>query len=321
MHNEDEENMNFNIYYLNSTKVYEIKMMIDNIIQSGIKRERRDEKEASKKDGRSIGANLGNEYTPNINAEISSESIHKSRTSSNLIESLNVIHTKSTQLRDIIRKCKSFDNLNDCKEGDLLKIDNIKLQILDEATLRSILLLRRNALKGLSYEGFDVNNLISSMLQDYSYIFKGSFYNKKKKKDFVIIKIPMEIDNEFESKYDVSDILIGHLSLVGVYKKVVTEDFIKNNTFTFFSNLDSQQGIEPKVTPSSIVEDTNLKSNNESVETDDEITYHFIDTIALIQDIQFEQSPNEENEDEDFDEDIGLIEKILNFFRNLGGGK
>ena len=52
--------------------------------------------------------------------------------------------------------------------------------------------------------------------------------------------------------------------------------------------MDSQQGIEPKVTPSSIVEDTNLKSNNESVETYDEITYHFIDTIALIQDIQFE---------------------------------
>lgn len=320
---EEEKEVNFNIYYLNFSKVYEIKMMIDNVIKSKIERQKGDESEATKKKGGSLGAKLGDKNA-NINATINAESLKREITSSKLIESLDVITTNSTLLKEIISKCKSFDKLSDCKEGDLLKIDNLKLQILDEETLRTILLLRRNALEGLSYESyevsFDLNNLISSMLQDYSYIFKGFIDNNKTNEEdnktdenAVIIKIPTEIENEFESKYDVSDLLIGHLSLIGIYKRVVTEDFIKRNTFTFFSNLESsKENIEPKIISSSTPENGNAKIQDSTLKSD-KIEYHFIDTIALIQDVKFDKKEIIKIETEK----NGILKRILEFFHNL----
>lgn len=310
----EKEDMNFNIYYLNFSKVYEIKMMIDNIVKSSIQRERHNEKEVSNRIGSTSSARLGTKFSTHVGSEISSEIADRTMSSSKLVESLEVINTKSTLLREIIYKCKSFDDLSDCKEGDLLKIDKLNLKLLDEETLRGILLLRRDALKGLYFEGWDVNNFISSMLQDYSYIFKGTL--DEKDKDVVIMKIPMELENEFENKYDVSDLLIGHLSLIGVYKKVVSEDFIKKNTFTFFANLGASQPIiEQKVFPSSINEQDTLKSEKLSSETNDgEVKYHFIDTIALIQDVHFEQEEIEEIETKD---KMGILDRIINFFRNL----
>lgn len=310
---DEKDNLNFNIYYLNFSKVYEIKMMIDNIVKSTIQREKSDEDESSKKKRTKLSSRLGNKFTSNMTSEIGYESVNRSITSSKLVESLDVIITKSTLLREIIGKCKPFKNLNEYNEGDLLKIDKIKLQLIDEETLRGILVLRRNALKGAYIEGtgLDINNFISSMIQDYSYIFKGFFDDAKK--DVIIIKIPMDIENEFESKYDVSDLLIGHLSLIGVYKRVVTENFIKKNTFTFFTNLESsQQEIEPKIFPSSKIEDGVLKSQGHSLELDNnKIKYHFIDTIALIQDVHFHQ---EIMENIPASYNLSLFERIKIFF-------
>ena len=81
----------------------------------------------------------------------------------------------------------------------------------------------------------EVNNLISSMLQDYSYILKGKVYDSEFQNvvDEIIIKIPMEIQTEFENKYSIDDLLIGHVSVVGIYKGEVEEEFITSNTFTF----------------------------------------------------------------------------------------
>ena len=52
----------------------------------------------------------------------------------------------------------------------------------------------------------EVNNLVSSMLQDYAYIMKGSVYDENGENAVaeIIIKIP-----------------IGHVSVVGIYKGVV----------------------------------------------------------------------------------------------------
>lgn len=196
----------------------------------------------------------------------------------------------------------------------LIKIDNLKLSILDEETLRGILVLRKDALKGLLVEGFEVNNLISSMLQDYSYLLKGIFNDENN--NAIILKLPLEIENEFENKYNVSDLLIGHLSVIGVYKGIVTKDFINKNTFTFFTNIGTQQAPERQVFPSSIEQsDSNSEDNSESYE--ETTKFHFIDTIALIQDVQFEQHATENIEKETTKE--GIWERFLNFLHKLGG--
>lgn len=278
------KNMNFNIYYLNFSKVYEISMMINNIITSNIQKETSEEEEASKKTSASINAELGSKFLAWIKSGIEAGSEDKSANSSKLIESLEVKTTKSILLREIINKCK-VASLDDFQEGDLVKIDNVSLSILDDENLRQILILRKDALSGVIVEGFEINNFITAMLQDYSYLLRGSFDDSD---DHLILKIPMEIENEFESKYNVYDLLIGHLSIIGVYKGKVTEEFINTNTFSYFANLQTTpQTQNLKITSSTLPDDDSDFIDTSPKSKSDE--FHFIDIIALIQDVQFEQ--------------------------------
>ena len=36
-----------------------------------------------------------------------------------------------------------------------------------------------------------------------------------------MIKIPMDVQSEFESQYSIDDLLIGHVSVVGIYKGII----------------------------------------------------------------------------------------------------
>lgn len=311
MDKENKKTMNFNIYYLNLSKVYEISMMINNVLISSMQREKINTQETFEKTRASLTTYLGN-----IKSVISAESGNKNLKSSKLTESLEVITTKSILLREIIYKCKNFNNFSECKEGDLLKIDKLRLSILDEETLRGILVLRKDALKGFSIEGFEVNNFISSMLQDYSYVLKGVFTDdttdRNGKEDVFILKIPLEIGDEFEHQYNVYDLLIGHLSVIGVYKGKVDEDLIKLNTFDYFATMDSQQSNPVgKVSLSSKKNLGNPVKKLPKITSNEKTTFHFIDIIALIQDVQFEQL----NEDS---KPTSMWRKIWNIVRHGG---
>ena len=95
---------------------------------------------------------------------------------------MDVKTTKSILLRRVIEQCASTIELKNLTEGDLVKIDCVKLELLNEESLRQFLILRRDALKGMQVEGMEINNLISSMLQDYAYILRGVAYDKSMKK-------------------------------------------------------------------------------------------------------------------------------------------
>ena len=176
-------------------------------------------------------------------------------------------------------------------EGGLIKIDNIKLKILNEENLRQILMLRKDALKGFRVEGMEINNIVSSILQDYSYVLYGQLPSGEE----VIIKIPMETENEFENKYRVDDLLIGHVSIIGVYKGSVTESFITSNTFNYMAAMGGGQQIEPekKVFPSSIPK-TEILATLPKSKTNGDKGYSFIDVIAIVQDVTFYSLPVEE---------------------------
>ena len=203
------------------------------------------------------------------------------------MESLDVKTTKSILLRRVIEQCASVTILENLTEGDLVKVDDVRLELLNEESLRQFLILRRDALKGMRVEGMEVNNLVSSMLQDYAYILKGLVYDKNAEElaSEIIIKIPMEIQSEFENKYNINDLLIGHVSIVGIYKGIVSEEFISSNTFTYFQEVGARKE-KYEVTASKIIKSNSLplltnatkKSHND---------YHFVDTLAIIQDVAF----------------------------------
>lgn len=283
-----DKSKDFNIYYLNFSKVYEIAMMINNVILTKIERDQSSSFEEQYGFTASVSAQGTKHFLDGIKSSISADAKETSISSSKVIESLDVKTTKSILLRRIIEQCATTESLESFSEGDLVKVDNVTLELLNEESLRQFLILRRDALKGMRVEGMEVNNLISSMLQDYAYILKGTICKKNTEEPMteMIIKIPMEIQNEFENKYSINDLLIGHVSIVGIYKGVVEEDFVTSNTFTYFQEIgerkESQSEEENKIIKSNSYPNTQYTSNNKHKDS-----YDFLDTLAIIQDVTF----------------------------------
>lgn len=284
----ENKSKDFNIYYLNFSKVYEIAMMINNVILTKIERDQSSSFEEQYGFTSSVSAKGTKHFLDGIKSSLSADTKETSTSSSKVVESLDVKTTKSILLRRVIEQCAHAKSLKFFVEGDLIKVDDVKLELLDEESLRQFLILRRDALKGMRVEGMEVNNLVGSMLQDYAYILKGVFSNSKSNgtETDIIIKIPMEIQNEFENKYSINDLLIGHVSIVGIYKGEVKEEFITSNTFTYFQEVgerkESLNNVEKKI----------IKSNSYPIEqadnrVNDNNSYHFIDTLAIIQDVTF----------------------------------
>lgn len=243
----------FNIYYLNFSKVYEMSMMINNVIISSVERSSERHLESQYGYSSSLSAKGSKLLLDGIKASISSEAKETNFASNKVVENLDVKTTKSILLRRIIEKCMITNNLSTLREGDLIKVANVQLEILDEESLRQFLILRKDALKGFRVEGMEVNNLISSMLQDYAYILTGQVQSEAPTENYeIIIKIPLEIQNEFENKYNINDLIIGHVSIIGVYKGEIGEEVITANTFTYLQEVGYQQNmIKTKVFSSS----------------------------------------------------------------------
>lgn len=278
----------FNIYYLNFSKVYEIAMMINNVILTKIETDNSSSFEAQYGFTSSISAQGTKDFLDGIKASISADAKETSTSSSKVVESLDVKTTKSILLRRVIDQCATVTKLDSSTEGDLVKIDRVKLELLNEESLRQFLILRRDALKGMRVEGMEVNNLVSSMLQDYAYILKGTVYDESSKQPVaeIILKIPMEIQSEFENKYNINDLLIGHVSIVGIYKGVVSEEFITSNTFTYFQEAGARKERQEASANKVIKSNTQpIPHATEKQKSDDE--YHFVDTLAIIQDVSF----------------------------------
>ena len=229
----------FNIYYLNFLKTYEISMMIDNEVISSRIKERTNE--------------FSNTKTTTLDGKLSylaqaSASINQSKTSvqnavSKIIETFEVKTTKSRLLDKIINKCIKVTSCNDIKEGQLVKIDEIQLQILNEENLRQIIVLKGDTLKGMNVEGIQISNIVSSMLQDYAYL----LYAKLNSGEKIIIKIPLDLQSEFENKYSINDLLIGKVSIIGIYKSLVDEETINMNTFNYLTEIGAKTDTQGKI--------------------------------------------------------------------------
>lgn len=285
---EKKKSRDFNIYYLNFSKVYEIAMMINNVILTKIETDKSNSFEEQYGFTSSISAQGTKQFLDGIKASISADARETSTSSSKVVESLDVKTTKSILLRRIIEQCASITTLDNSAEGDLVKIDCVKLELLNEESLRQFLILRRDALKGMRVEGMEVNNLISSMLQDYAYILKGIVYDESMENALseIIIKIPMEIQSEFENKYNINDLLIGHVSIVGIYKGIVGEEFVTSNTFTYFQEVGSRKEKQEETASKIIKSNTKPMSHDTAIKKSNDKS-HFVDTLAIIQDVTF----------------------------------
>lgn len=280
----------FNIYYVNFPKVYEIKMMINNMILSG----QQIEKEKSIDGGAYLKTKLGFNILDIFKlGELEAGGNVKGAGSKKVLETFEIKTTKSVILNEIVEKSKTITDLNNIKEGELIQLDNVNLSLENEAELRTAKLITSGSFKGFSIpdtNGLDVNNLFNSMFKDYTYKMKGSIAGSE---DELLVKIPFTFESEFESSYSVDDLFIGKVSIIGLYKGKIKIDQLRNS-FEFYKDLGElsqlqNSGIQDKKEEEEIQDSQYKKEElNKPIFTSSEFSdkeFHYIDLLAIVQKI------------------------------------
>ncbi len=265
----------FNIYYINYEKAFEISMLLDNNIQEKKEIEKQvliDAKGSGSADTTDLSKiPLIDKIVPKIEFSVDAD-WNKTK---KIVDSVNVVSTKSTILNPIYKKAIEAKELKKSEIGNLIKIRNVELNITNEKeilTTKSLLsgVLNKVPIEGT--EGIDITGFLEVLLKDSAYIFSGKFKNKN---STITFKIPMKVENEMESQYSITDLEIGPVTIIGIYrgkhnnKKISKKINRLQNLSNFYGNEDS--GLEHDE------EDENTEDNG--VET------HFIDVIAIIQEL------------------------------------
>lgn len=283
--------MIFNIYYINFPKVYEIKMMLNNMvsIQKEVEKMGSAEGEAYLK--AKLGFSLMNIFKLG-DAEAGGNI--KGSGSKKVLETFEIKTTKSVILGEVVSSCRAVETFADFNEGELIKIDNVKLSLENEDELRIVKFINSGALKDLvapGTNGIDINGIFNSMFKDYAYKIKGQLSSETQN---ILIKIPLTFENEFESSYSVDDLFVGKVSIVGLYKGIIKVDDLKNS-FQYFQELGEFQ----KYMQINKEADDEIQESHYSAEERNEFAfafkssagnedYHYIDLLAIIQNVNIQ---------------------------------
>lgn len=280
--------MIFNIYYINFPKVYEIKMMLSNIIM--LNKELENQKSSKEETELRSKFDFGTKFLNIVNLDADEKAKIMGSSTQKVLETFEVKTTKSVILNDIIENSKTIENFEDIHEGEIIKIDNVSLSLENEPELRIVKLMTSDAFKGLSIpgaNGFDMGGLFNSMFKDYAYKLKGEIMNISEN---ILIKIPFTFESEFESSYSVDDLFIGKVSLIGLYKGKIKLKELKNS-LEFFQEIGNLQQIQNS-TEDNEIQDSQYEDKPQQstfypfVSSMDDLEYHYIDILSIIQPIK-----------------------------------
>lgn len=272
----------FNTYYINYPKVYEIVMLINNKIKINSEELLKRQKEFKKNysiEGKylSLIGKIGQSKNEVTNHEYK--------------EIQEIKNTNSTFLREVLKKCKKVNKLENLNNGDLVKIDNVKLNILNNREILEANSIISGAFNGNTLDTYsegqtfkiNINSLTNMILKDYKYNIIATKENEK-----FYIDIPMKAEKEFENEYSIYDLEIGLVNIIGIYR---TDSYNPNNktTYSKLQELGNKENIEIHEMKSSSDSEENIK---DAIKLE---SAPYIDLIAIIQDLSFENGDNEKN--------------------------
>lgn len=278
----------FNIYYINFAKVYEIKMMLGNEISTS--------KNVEHGESSVVNAQLDGNLKFNLLAKsggVEGKIQGESSGSQKVIETFEVKTTKSVILKEILDSAKKIENFKSVHEGELVVLDDVRLNLQNEAELRIAKFISNGSLKGFvvpNANGLDMNNVFNSMFKDYAYKLKGSIGEGREQ---LIVKIPFTFENEFESGYNVDDMTIGNVTIVGIYKGQIHPKALKTN-MEYWSEIGGQmkqnQNVDYKDFHYSSFAANDIFDKQDSFYNEDEASlYHYVDLLAIIQNVQIRE--------------------------------
>lgn len=269
----------FTVYYMNHSKVYEMRMLLDNTLW----------KDGSNEENKATSGNAeinakGETKVPiftKLTVEGGGDLGHEKRTK--MIDTFEYINTMSRMLADIKRNCLDFDK-EKRDEGDLVYIDNVRLSLLNEDEVRTLITVMSGTFDGITIPeagGLDVGHLFQSFIKSgTSFKLIGRIGDGKS--NGIILKIPIDGADLFESGYSIDDLLIGKVGIIGICKGKVYPSNLRSSYEYFQTKGKTAEPEDDGFIDGSYKERTDDQVDNPTTEKDEaEATY--IDVIAVIQ--------------------------------------
>lgn len=286
----------FNIYYINNEKASEISMLFDNEIVEKITRIKNTELVLS---GDAEATTEGISKIPFIGQYLPSVDINGnlSNNRSNRVEdTVKVVSSKSTILRPIYEKAKEVRRLDDSKVGNLVKIKDVYLTIVNADDVMATKALMSGLVSQVPVEGIGNMNftaLMEVMFKGSAYVLCGELPHKFGVNEHMMLKIPMSAENEMESQYSISDIEIGKVTVLGIYRGEFIRSDIerKINRLMTLNDIDKNKKTQKQtsnISDSGIdIEDGVREEDKKNIPNASTAhgRVHYIDVIAVIQDL------------------------------------
>ena len=282
----------FNIYYINHEKASEISMLFDNEIVEKITRIQNTELVMAGKADVDTGATtkipLIGQYLPSL--DITGNLGHNR--SNRVEDTVKVVSSKSTILKPIYEKSKEVRRLDDSKVGNLVKIKGVNLSVVNFDDVMATKALLSGFLSQIQVEGIENMNLTSLMevmFKDSAYVLSGKLPHKFGKDEQMMLKIPMSAENEMESQYSISDIEIGKVCVIGIYRGY----FDRSNVEVKINRMMALDDSGKKYQEQSTIYDSGTDIED-GISEEDKSSYaesisqgkvHYIDVIAIIQEL------------------------------------
>lgn len=289
-----ENNDLFNLFYINTSKVHEIAMLIDNKIMKTIEKQQSSEEL------------LKSDYKLNMNKSglggASLSQVTENSKKKSVYESFDVKTTKSIMLKKIYTSIKN-NNSNAEDLGNVLLFENVELKQrnTDDTVMVLNVLKDGNMKQSTPNDGFELNisKMMDEMLNDFTIDYTFDQDNKN-----YLIRIPYKANQYFENSYSHNDLQLGELSIIGIYRGEIdfsNIDSISSKFLELFSqsyhnelnnkNLSNENGLSLSAEPIN-------KNNYEFNITPNQLNgkHHLIDLIAIIQEINIKEGEKKSNE-------------------------
>ncbi len=283
----NEVNDLFNLFYINTSKVHEIAMLIDNKIMKTVEKQQSSEELLKSNYSLNIRkSSLGGTSLSQINENSKKKSVY---------ESFDVKTTKSIMLRKIYTSIKEI-NFKTEKLGNVLLFENVELKQrnTDDTVMVLNVLKDGNMKQSMPDDSFELNisKMMDEMLNDFTIDYTFEQDNKK-----YLIRIPYKANQYFENSYSHNDLQLGQLSIIGIYRGEIDFskiDSISSKFLEFFSEsyqnelnnkkLSNEIGLLLSADPSKQSEyEFNITPNKLGGK------HHLIDLIAIIQEINIKE--------------------------------
>lgn len=293
---ENEENKNaselFNLLYVNTSKVHEIAMLIDNKVMQKVEKEQISEELLKSSYSYGIKSNIATS-----DASIQKEENSKKR----VYENFDVKTTKSIMLRKIYDKVKKNNNEQNrnLKTGQLTMFKEVALQRRNvDDTVMMLNVLQDSKIKNQGDDNIEINmnKMMEKILDDFTidYVFEEKLRDSESNFKY-IFQLPYKSNENFENGYQHNDLQLGTLSLIGIYRgeidfskrESVSSKFLEMMSDSYNNSISTQSD---DIMKSSIVQARQELLPFQFKHNKLDEKYHLIDIIAIIQELNIEGS-------------------------------